>query len=76
MLQLSRFNGKNNMAWVATDYSGEFISDKKPFKDMRNIGYYGFIPDSNVVKLPEGSIKKLIGRDLFWEDGPVELSDN
>ena len=33
------------MAWLAVDYSGEFISDKKPFRDMFNIGYYGFISD-------------------------------
>lgn len=63
------------MAWVAADYSGEFISDKKPFKDMFNIGYYGFISDSNVIKLPKGSIKKLIGRDLDWSNEPVELKE-
>lgn len=61
------------MAWVAVDYSGEFISDKEPFKDMFNIGYYGRISDSNVIKLPKGSIKKLIGRDLNWSNDPVEL---
>lgn len=60
-------------AWVAVDYSGEFISDKKPFRDMFNVGYYGFASDANVVKLPKGTIKKLIGRDLFWEDKPIEL---
>lgn len=25
------------------------------------------------IKLPKGSIRKLIGRDLSWEDEPVEL---
>lgn len=60
-------------AWVAVDYSGEFISDKEPFRDPFNIGYYGFVSDTNVVKLPEGTIKKLIGRDLSWEDKPIEL---
>lgn len=25
------------------------------------------------VKLPKGSIRKLIGRDLAWKDEPVEL---
>jgi len=42
---------------------------------MFNIGYYGFISDSNVVKLPKGTIKKLIGKDLTWEDNPVELKE-
>ena len=40
---------------------------------MFNIGYYGFYNDSNVVKLPKGTIKKLIGKELSWEDEPVEI---
>lgn len=27
------------------------------------------------ISLPKGSIKKLIGRDLTWEDNPVELKE-
>ena len=27
------------------------------------------------VSLPKGSIKKLIGRELSWEDEPVELKE-
>ena len=27
------------------------------------------------IKLPKGTIKKLIGRDLSWEDNPVELKE-
>ena len=27
------------------------------------------------IKLPKGSIKKLIGRDLNWNDEPVELEE-
>lgn len=26
-------------------------------------------------QLPKGSIKKLIGKELSWSDGPVELKD-
>ena len=62
-------------AWVAVDYSGEYISDKEPFRDMFNIGYYGFISGANVVKLPKGTIKKLTGRDLTWEDRPIKLKE-
>lgn len=29
--------------------------------------------DDCIVELPKGTIKKLIGRDLTWEDEPVEL---
>lgn len=28
------------------------------------------------VELPKGTIKKLIGRELKWEDEPVELKMN
>ena len=27
------------------------------------------------IKLPKGTIKKLIGRDLSWNDEPVELKE-
>lgn len=30
-------------------------------------------PDDCIVILPKGSIKKLIGRELSWEDNPVLL---
>lgn len=63
------------MAWVAADYAGEYISTKKPFSNLFNIGYYGFHSNSERVKLPKGSIKKLIGRDLDWQDEPVELKE-
>ena len=62
-------------AWVAVDYSREFISDKEPFRDIFNIGYYGFVSNTNVVKLPKGTVKKLIGRDLAWEDKPIKLKE-
>lgn len=32
------------------------------------------LPEGCMV-LPKGSIKKLIGRDLTWEDNPVELKE-
>ena len=32
-----------------------------------NVGY------GNSVLLPKGTIKKLIGRELKWEDDPVEI---
>jgi hypothetical protein len=36
-------------------------------------GEYGDVEMS--IELPKGSIKKLIGRDLTWEDEPVELKE-
>lgn len=56
------------MAWVAVDKIGkELISRTEPFR----VGDY-WIGES-LFHLPEGSIKKLIGRKLTSEDEPVEL---
>ena len=65
------------MAWVAVHKnSNEGIFKRKPRKT-----YYGYWVDSDEdskdteIELPEGTIKKLIGRDLTWEDEPVELKE-
>ena len=55
----SKLNGRNNMAWVATDANGQ-----------ETIFEFG-----DFLYLPKGSIKKLIGRDLDWNDEPVELKE-
>lgn len=64
------------MAWVATDKNGsEFIFNNQPLRresmgewwpDVENM-------DEDIVLLPNGTIEKLIGRQLTWEDEPVEL---
>ena len=62
------------MAWVAVDsYNKEVIFLRKPVR------VYGFWIDANEdsedtqITFPKGSIKKLIGRELSWNDEPVEL---
>lgn len=75
------------MAWVAVDKDGiEAIFLQCP----KRMGYDRtklYIPyeetfwsdDDGVfcsrISLPKGSIKKLIGRELSWEDNPVELKE-
>ena len=66
------------MAWVAKDYIGEWIFNCKPdmwacdciehnyWLPQDRHGAYGF-------QLPQGSIKKLIGRELSFSDDAVEL---
>lgn len=60
------------MAWIAVDkYGDECIFDVKPVRfgdawDTRHM-------DEQAIVLPNGSIKKLIGKELTWEDEPVEL---
>lgn len=58
------------MAWLAVDKHGtECIFGFKPSRSQ--FGTWRIGPH---IILPEGSIKKLIGRELTWEDEPVEIT--
>lgn len=66
------------MAWVAVDMFGcERIYEQKP----RRFHNCVWVPTqcsyadrlNDFVTIPNGSIKKLIGRDLSYDDEPVEL---
>ena len=60
------------MAWLAVDKNGdEYIYSYKPYRDCCKGEIW--LLDGDYVKLPKGSIKKLIGRDLTWDDDTVEL---
>lgn len=70
------------MAWLAVDRDGiteEIFNEKPTRSDYLWIGQFIAADDDNApinengVILPEGTIKKLIGRTLTWNDGPVEL---
>ena len=57
------------MAWLAVDYDGaEWIYRTQPFR-----GETRFKTNSECVKLPKGSIKKLIGRGLSWNNKSVKF---
>ena len=57
------------MAWEAVDKDGEeWIYRIQPFR-----GETRFKTNSECVKLSKDSIKKLIGRELTWDDEPIEL---
>ena len=62
------------MAWVAVDEDGrECIYQFRPKRgDNQFIPLYSY---SMYLVLPKGSIKKLIDKDLTWEDNPVELKE-
>ena len=74
MLIQLRFVERNDMAWVAVDKDcRECIYQFRPKRSGET-----FIPLYEYgmwMALPKGSIKKLIGRDLTWEDNPVELKE-
>lgn len=65
------------MVWLVVDNDGtELIFNVQPYRDyVDNIWCIECIFDSCAIKLPKGSIKKLIGRNLTWEDEPVELEN-
>ena len=67
------------MAYLAVDKDGgEAIYNVKPIRGTNklkaNIGMWTL---SNIrdhyILLPKGTIKKLIGKDLTWEDEPVKI---
>lgn len=66
------------MAWVAVDKNRtEIIFADKPgriYDEVEDCAYWDTISGICVI-LPKGSIKKLIGRELTWEDNPVELKE-
>lgn len=59
------------MAWLAVDKDGtECVFMDYPSKDKKMFGR-GL---SQYVEFPHGSIEKLIGRKLTWDDEPVEIT--
>ena len=76
------------MAFLAADYDGmEHVFDEEPqripfdekephltgiWKVHDNVIYYSIV-EMYGIELPRGSIEKLIGRKLTWEDEPVEI---
>lgn len=70
------------MAWVAVNRNGtETISPGKPMRDFHEWAYYGEVEIESehgevdfTITIPTGTIFKLIGRELTWNDEPVELT--
>ena len=70
------------MAWVAVDNNGnEKISMGKPFRGWGSMWEYEeevFIESEcgtveMIIDIPIGTIEKIIGKKLTWEDDPVEI---
>lgn len=65
------------MAYICVDKRGEFIADEYPekgfyeWKGWRDV--YG--ESCTLIPLPTGTIKKLIGKEMTWEDEPICLED-
>lgn len=69
------------MAWVAVHKNGkEGIFSHKPTRGEKLDFWYDEVEDGGVIydteiALPKGIVKILIGRDLDWNDEPVELKE-
>ncbi len=67
------------MAFLAVDMDGsEYIYDfEAPYRedgdDYWHPSYDKHGETYSFIELPKGSIRKLIGRELTWEDEPVEI---
>ena len=77
------------MAWVAvTEYGAEVMFNNKPNRKKAGGKGYDYWQDDVVywevrgyttcandysIPLPKGTIEKIIGRQLTWEDDAVEL---
>ena len=65
------------MAWLCTNKDG--TENKFSIKPIRwnngIITLWSSIGKGKKTELPYGTIKKLIGRELTWEDAPVEIKD-
>ena len=68
------------MAWLCTFGNGdEYIFEEKPTKgkSIYSPKYnYWYTGTYHKVKLPKGFIKQIIGKELTWDDEPVELKEN
>ncbi len=60
------------MAYVAVDNDGDEIIFEFPPKRSHN--HVDWMGGGGSVYLPEGSIEKLTGKTLTWDDEPIELT--
>jgi hypothetical protein len=62
------------MAWLAIDKDGlEYIFDDCPVRKQLYNQWWNIEYDGNCIHLPKGTIAKLLGYELTWEDDPVKL---
>lgn len=69
------------MAWLAVEDGGlEYLFIEKPERIVHHnvfrpseIDFKIWASNKENLRLEKGSIKKLIGRNLTWEDEPVEI---
>ena len=64
------------MSWLAVDKKGdECVHDIKPTRDNEYMWWSAWDDEGSTIELPKGTIKRLIGRELTWDDEPVEFTE-
>ena len=67
------------MTYLCVDKSGEYIANNVPVRDFRDEwngwewDVYG--ESCKLIPIPKGTIKKLIGKEMTWEDEPICLEE-
>lgn len=66
------------MAYLCVDRNGEYIADNEPTRAWFDwVGWEDVYGEScTLIPLPNGTIKKLIGKEMTWEDEPYEMPLN
>ena len=66
------------MAYLCADKWGEYIADNTPTRIFFEWGGWEKNTDGEsctLISVPRGTIKKLIGKEMTWEDDPICLED-
>lgn len=66
------------MAYLCVDKRGEFIADECPercFGEWRGWRDVYVEESCTLIPLPKGTIEKLIGKEMTWEDEPICLEE-
>ena len=62
------------MAWLTVDYDGtEVVWERRPHRDDSGSWEYYEKNPCCFVELPKGSVEKLTGDTMTWDDDPVEI---
>jgi hypothetical protein len=65
------------MAWLAVNKDGqELIFEDQPQRNSESFWFVdaGIFNSRDCVGLPKGTIKKILGYSMKWEDEPIEIT--
>lgn len=65
------------MIYLCVDRNGEYIADNKPIRNFFEWKGWGDVYGESciLIPIPKGIIKKLIGKEMSWEDEPICLEE-